>query len=327
MTEFSQPDIAQQDLDELQRVRALTVAFQKLIANLDANESHDDYNEQFNQIRFEALAIFRKNGFELTVPKAVTNRGLAERSQKVTGRLSGIVIFGVILALVGLGINSIILEDFLINSLACLVSSGGILLLIGAFVVWGAVNTRRQLTNMGDLYLSCEALIQQIDQLLGTAIPGYQSRPGVEVPHIPSAVALARDSFEKQAADWQEKLEELKQQRLKLGPNEPPELTANFNFVLRELDRIEFELANLVQRDDLSGSPQAEPVQSSPPPSPQQPPDRQPDSGKIKVARANTQEMPVIQPDQDPVPEPEASSEVDQAGEPEPEEKDSRQSS
>jgi hypothetical protein len=179
---------------------------------------------------------------------------------------------------------------------------------------------------MGDLYLSCEALIQQIDQLLGTAIPDYESRPGVEVPHIPSAAALARDSFEKQAADWQEKLDNLKQQRLKLGPNEPPELTANFNFVLRELDRIEYELANLARRDDLSGSPQAEPVQSSPPPS-SQPPDRQPDSGKIKVARANTQEMPVIQPDPVSDPEQKANPEMGPYDEPEPEEKDGLQSS
>jgi hypothetical protein len=314
MTDMPQASLAQQELDDLQRIQALALAFQRLIANLDANEQHDDYNEQFNRIRFEALAILRKNGWDLNVPKAVTQRVLAERSQKVTTRLSGIVIIGVILALVGLGVNSIILEDFLINSLGCLVSSGGILLVIGAFAVWGAINTRRQLTNMGDLYLRCDILIQELNQVLSSIIPGYASRAEVEVPRLPSAAALAIDSLEKQAADWRQKLETLKQQRLVLGPNEPPELTANFNFVLRELDRIEYELADLNQRGGLPWIPEPAPPTVAPA-SPL--PVREPDSGAVKVARANTQEMPVIHPE--PEPEPEA------AAAPEPEEEQTDQ--
>ncbi len=314
MTDMPQAGLVQQELDDLQRIQALALAFQRLIANLDANEQHDDYNEQFNRIRFEALAILRKNGWDLNVPKAVTQRVLAERSQKVTTRLSGIVIIGVILALVGLGVNSIILEDFLINSLGCLVSSGGILLVVGAFAVWGAINTRRQLTNMGDLYLRCDMLIQELNQVLSSIIPGYASRTEVEVPRLPSAAALAIDSLEKQAADWRQKLETLKQQRLVLGPNEPPELTANFNFVLRELDRIEYELADLNQRGGLPWI--QEPA--LPPEAPASPPPvKEPDSGAVKAARANTQEMPVIH--SEPEPEPEA------AAAPEPEEEQTDQ--
>ncbi|MEW5957644.1 MAG: hypothetical protein AB1801_07970 [Chloroflexota bacterium] len=298
MTDMPQPGFVQADLDDLQRVQVLTVAFQRLIANLDANEQHDDYNEQFNHIRFEALAILRKNGLDSNVPKAMTKRGLAERGQKVTTRLSGIVILGVMLALVGLGINSIILEDFLINSLGCLVSSGGMLLVMGAFVVWGVLNTRRRLTNMGDLYLCCDMLIQELNQVLKGAMPAYTGPAEVEVPRIPSAVTLAVDSLEKQAVDWREKLTTLKQQRLLLGPHEPPELTANFNFVLRELDRIEYELANFKQRGDWPLSRGAgEPWSPAPA--------RQPDSGAVRAARANTQEMPaIIEPDRAPAVEP-----------------------
>ena len=64
-------------------------------------------------------AIVNKYGYTINAPQAVSGSLLAERGQKVSTRLSGIVIFGVILALLGLGINSIILEDVIINSLGC----------------------------------------------------------------------------------------------------------------------------------------------------------------------------------------------------------------
>ena len=225
MTELSRPNFDPQDIVELQRIRALGAALQKMIADLDATEQNNDYNEQFNKMRFEVTAILRRYGFDLNVPRAITTNVLAERNQKFTVRLSGIVILGVMIVLVGLGVNSIILEDLLINSFGCLVSSLGMLLVIGSFVVWGLTSTRQQLSNLGDLYIRCETFLQQLDQILNTAIPDYANRPAaVGAPNLPSAVTLALDSLEKQAVDWQQKLETLKQQRLMLGPNEPPEL-------------------------------------------------------------------------------------------------------
>ena len=73
--------------------------------------------------------------------------------------------------------------------------------------------------------------------------------------------------------------------------------------MLRELDRIEYELADLNQRGALPW------IQEPVPPTvaPASPsPVREPDSGAVKVARANTQEMPVIYPEPEPEPEPAA---------------------
>ena len=115
MTNFSQANFSQQDLNELQRLRALTFAFQRMIANLDANEQNNEYNEQFNKILADTRNILRRYGLGLDAPRVVSSGVLAERGQKISTRLTGIVIFGVMLALVGLGINSIILEDVIIN--------------------------------------------------------------------------------------------------------------------------------------------------------------------------------------------------------------------
>ena len=161
MTNSAQLNFTEQDLDELQRLRALTLAFQRVIANLDATEQNNSYNEQFNKIRTETKAIFNRSNLKVNAPKAVTTTVLAERGQQVSTRLSGIVIFAVILVLLGLGINSIILEDVIVNSLGCLISTGGMLLVIGAFAVWTLTNLRRKLTNLGDLYLRSELLQQQ----------------------------------------------------------------------------------------------------------------------------------------------------------------------
>ena len=178
MTNSAQSNFTPQDLDELQRLRALILAFQRMIANLDATEQNNTYNEQFNKIRAETKAIFNRYGLKMNAPKAVTTTVLAERGQQVSTRLSGIVILGVILVLLGLGINSIILEDVIINSLGCLISTGGMLLVIGTFAVWTLTNLRRRLTNMGDLYLRSELLQQQIDEILRAARPGSAQRTG-----------------------------------------------------------------------------------------------------------------------------------------------------
>ena len=71
MTDLAQPNFAPQDLDELQGLRALTFAFERMIANLDANEQNDNYNEQFNKIRAETKAIVNKYGYTINAPQAM----------------------------------------------------------------------------------------------------------------------------------------------------------------------------------------------------------------------------------------------------------------
>lgn len=247
----TQLNFTREELDNLQQLRATVLAFQKMIANLDANEQSNEYNDQFNKWRFEAKALLQTANFDNAVPRAASSSTLAQRTQKTTTRLSGIVVLGVILALVGLGINSIILEDVLINSLGCLISSGGMLLVIGAFVAMGAAGARRKLTSLGDLYAHCTLLLEQIDQALAAAIPGYTGQPSVEPPPIPSAAALMLESLEQQTAYWQQKLDNLLEQQRLLGPNTPPELTITTGFVRRELTRLSYETDNLHKRSTL----------------------------------------------------------------------------
>jgi len=246
MIEMSQPSFTAQEIEQLPQVRLSVLAFQNMIASLPADEQNNARNEEFNQLRLEAKALLKDPGFDKKVAKAVSEDVLAERSQRVIlPRLSGIVIFGVILALLGLGINSIILDDLVINSLACLVSSGGMALVIGAFIVWALTISRRRLSNLGDLYLLSEALLHEIDHTLDTALPGWADRPEVEIPEIPSVVALALDSLNKQAGDWQEKLRDLEEQRLRLGLDAPLDLKINVDFVQRELRRVSQEIDRL----------------------------------------------------------------------------------
>jgi hypothetical protein len=148
------------------------------------------------------------------------------------------------LALLGLGINSIILEDFYINSLGCLISSSGMLLVVGAFGVLGMTNLRQQrrLTNFGDLYQRCNTLLYEIDHTLNMAIPSLADRPALDIPEIPSVVEMALDSLTKQAADWQQKLRELEERRLMVGPDAPMELTINIDFVQREFKQVRQEI-------------------------------------------------------------------------------------
>lgn len=253
MTESSQSSFTQSELDRLQRLRVSVLAFQNAVAPLPASEQSNARNEQFNQLCLEAKAILGKPGFDTRVTRAITEDMLIERFQKVViPRLSAIVVFGVILALFGLGINSIILEDLIINSLACLVSSAGMLLIIGAFVVLGMTNLKQQrLTNFGDLYQRCGDLLHEINHALNMAMPDLADRPVVDIPEIPSAVELALDSLNKQTVDWQQKLRSLEEQRLSLGPDAPLELTVNIDFVKRELNRVQQEMDRLRGRVEL----------------------------------------------------------------------------
>lgn len=249
MIESGQPDFTQQELEQLQRVRVSVLALQRAIATLPADEYNEARNEQFNQIWLEAKAILNDPDFDKKIPRVMTKDLLAERSQRVVmSRLSGIVMFGVILALLGLGINSIILDDLIINSLGCLVSSGGMLLVIGAFVVWMVNSVRGRVNNLGDLYLSSNALLVEIENVLNMAIPGWAERSATGGAETPSAVDLALDSLRKQAADWQQKLRELEAQQLSLGSAAPLELKLNLDFSQRELERVRQEIDRLQGR-------------------------------------------------------------------------------
>jgi hypothetical protein len=267
MTESSQTSFTQSELDQLQRLRLSVLAFQNAVAPLPASEQGNARNEQFNQLRLEAKAILGESGFDRNVPRATTEDMLVERSRKVViPRLSIIVVFGVILALLGLGINSIILEDLIINSLACLISSAGMLLVIGAFVVLGMTNLRLQrLTNFGDLYQLCNTLLHEINHALNMDMPDLADRPAPDIPEILSAVELALDSLNKQAVDWQQKLRALEEQRLSLGSDAPLELTINIDFVRRELNRVQQEMDRLRGRVELPPVAEAESPPTVPP--------------------------------------------------------------
>lgn len=300
MTEINQTRFTPPELEQLQQVRQAVIAFQNSIASLPADEQNDARNEEFNQIRLEARGLLKDQNFDKKVPKAATQDNLADRSQRVIfPRLSGIVIFGVILALLGLGINSIILDDFIVNSLACLVSSGGMALVIGAFVVWAITNARQRLSSLGELYLRCNALRSEIEQTLNLAWPGWAERPAMAIPEIPSVVALALDSLHKQAADWQQKLRDLEEQRLNLGQDMPLELKFNLDYVQRELQRVRQEIDRLEGRVEtvseigIAGPPIG--AQVIIPPGARE---TAIDSTSLKRAKSVTIDMPVSRPEE-----------------------------
>jgi hypothetical protein len=260
MTEPS--PLKQETLDRLQRLRLSVLAFHDEIAPLPATGKNNARNQQYNHLRLEAAALLKTDDFDKRVPQAVTDDVLAERTQKtIIPRLSIIVIFGVMLALFGLGINSIILDDFVINSIGCLISTGGMMLIMGAFAVLGLTQVRQQrITNLGDLYQYGNILLLEINHALNMDIPAGTDRARSNIPQIPSAIELMLDSLNKQAGDWQQKLRALEQQRISAGPNTPLELTVNIDFVQRELNRVKKEI------DCLQGQGEVEVEQFPPPP-------------------------------------------------------------
>ncbi len=242
MTDISQLKLTRQDLDQLQRLRAEVLAFQNSVAPLPATQSNNDYNEYFNQLRLEAKSILNPIGFDKRVSQAVTLTMLKERQTVLLPNLSGVVILGAILTMLGLGGNSVVPDDVLINSLGCCISSGGMLLIVGTLAVWSVVNFRLPLSNFGEVYQHCEALLLQINHALNMAIPGLSNQPALPQR---SVIDLALDSLNKQALDWRQKLTGLEQQRLMVEPNIPLALTLNLDFVQRELARVEQEIEHL----------------------------------------------------------------------------------
>jgi hypothetical protein len=257
MTESAQANLSPEILNRLQRLRISILAFQNEIAPLPAGEQSNARNEQFNQLRLEARALLKEQEFDKRAPRAVTEDVLAERGQKViVPRLSVIVVLGVILALLGFGVNSIFLDDWVVI-VGCLTSTGGMLLIIGAFVVltMTSLGSTRRLTNFGDLYQHCNMLLYEINHALNMAMPDPAERPAEKVPSIPSVMDLALDSLHKQAADWQLKLRMLEEQRLSLDADAPLELGVNIDFVKRELEQVQQELDRLHGRGELADGP------------------------------------------------------------------------
>lgn len=295
MTEIAQASFTSQELDQLQRLRVSVLAFQNMIAALPADEQNNARNEQFNQLRLEARALLKDRGFEKKVARAVTQDILSERQQSVIlPRLSGIVMFGVILALLGLGINAVILDDLIINSLGCLISSGGMALVIGALLVWTWTNSRRRLSTLGELYLNGNALLYEIHHALNQAIPGLADPSATALPEPPSVAELLLDSLNKQAHDWQQKLHDLEEQRLSLGPNAPLALKINMDFVQRELNRVRQEINRLQGR--MESAPAAEAKTPSPKiviPTGTKDAEPAPESTAIRRAKSVTMDMPV----------------------------------
>lgn len=294
-----------EELRYLQRLRNSVGDPQTAVAPLAADARSDTYNEQFNQLRLEAKALLKDPEFEQKVPRAITEAVWTERSQRtILPRLSAITFLGVILALVGLGVNSIILEDVVVNSLGCCVSGGGMLLVIGSFAVWSLTSTRRRLTNLGDLYVRCEALLAEIDNILETAVPD----PAVGLASVPSAADLMLNSLRSQVAHWQETVRDLESQRLGLGPEAPAELTANIDLAQQELNRVIQELNRLQAGEPATSAPARRtgaPIQGEviiPPGGRPEPPrvKRSFDSQEVVRARQNTMDMPAVGPEETP---------------------------
>ena len=167
MTEPVQFDYSAAEIERLHQFRASVAEFSDMVAALPPDERSPEYNQQFNELREEAKGLL-KGGFTTPVPKAITGDVSTDRSVSV------IVIVGVILALLGLGINSIILEDVIINSLGCLISSAGMLLVIGGFVVLSAKNMRQRVSDMEDLRQRSDLLLYQVDHQLRMAMAGSE---------------------------------------------------------------------------------------------------------------------------------------------------------
>ncbi len=231
-----QPTLTQPQIVKLQRIRSSVLALRDQISALPAKERNNAHNEQFNQLRLEAKALLQSPNFDKQVPRAVTEAAQAERARRKTiPRLFMVITLGVILALLGLGINAIILEDVIVNSIGCVISTIGFFMVMASFGVFQASQVRRRDTNYGELYAQCETLLGLINQAIGQF--GHATKQGV-----PSVLALLLDSLHKQVDDWQSKLSSLETQRSKFGANEPIELTTDINFVQAELDRVRQEI-------------------------------------------------------------------------------------
>ena len=175
------------ELDQLAQFRQSLTEFKGLIVDLPADYRSADHNRQFNDLRTETEKLLKTPFVDEGVPLAITG------SSATNGPVSLIVVLGVLLALVGFGINAVILEDVLINSLGCCVSSGGMLLVIGAFGVMVTQQVRDKVTPANELTYLTELLIYQIDHRLAMV--------GQQIPSIPQTSDFGRPPASPPEAD------------------------------------------------------------------------------------------------------------------------------
>lgn len=305
MNDTPSPQLTTEELDRLQRLRASVIAFQNMIAPLPATERNDNHNEQFNQLRLEAKILLKSPQLDRQVSPVTTMNTLVERQKSTLPRLYGVVIFGMILALFGLGFNSIFV-DMLSTAVGCLVSSSGMFLIMGAFVMWGLATNQRRTSNLGEVYQRCETLLYQIDHTLNMAIPELANRPpATETPSTPSVVALALDALNKQAADWQQKLQALEEQQTLLDPNVPLKLKLDIDFVRRELARVEQEIARLYGQPEATAAAASRPAPVVAPPASSDTVQEIPLPGGRKIAVSkvsDTEAQPAASPSPSPPP-------------------------
>jgi hypothetical protein len=173
-------ELSSEEVNQLYIFRNSIAQFRVLLDTLPADERSMEHNKQFNELRSEAQALL-KTPFTENVPRAITGNTNTDRS------ISAIVVVGALLALVGFGINSLILEDLIVNSLGCCISSGGLLLVIGAFVVLAMKNVRERVTSVTDLSYQTDLLLYQVDHRL--AMIGQQAaQPPQPAPASPKPV-------------------------------------------------------------------------------------------------------------------------------------------
>lgn len=177
MTSFT-PD----ELSQLRRLRKSVADFAAMVKSLPPALRHADYNAQFNELRAEARALL-KGPFTEEVPRAITGSFSRDRA------LSAIVILGVLLALVGFGINSVILDDVLVYSLGCCVSSGGMLLVLGALGVLAMKLVRDRVSTGAELSYRAELLLYQLDHRLYMEGNGAPAQPEAPAPVLPPNLA------------------------------------------------------------------------------------------------------------------------------------------
>lgn len=305
MTFSDQPRLTALDIRKLRRIRASLSAFQNSIAALPAQEMNNASNQQFNQLRHEAKIALNDPNFDRKVPRAMTTDLLAERINRVIiPRLFLIITLGVFLALVGLGVNSIILDDVIINSLGCLVSTIGIFLVIGSAIVFWLNQSSGRLSNYGHLYQLADSLRQQIEPAISESGIEPAAPTETDFPELPTITELRLDSLHKQLLDWQDKLESLRARRTSLDQAIPSELATIINIVQQELNRVQAEIETLTGRIEAAW-PRAESepfVPTAEPEIPAGPPVEPAEDERWQHASANTLGMPLAGETENPEP-------------------------
>lgn len=162
MNESTQIEFAPEALGQLQLLRGSILDFKAILEAMPETERSSELNQQFNQFRRETRTLL-DDSFSEDVPRAVTGDVATDR------KIFLVVIFGVILALAGLGLNAVILEDVLVNSLGCCISSGGMLLVIGGFAGLSMRHARERISTVADLSQLSDLLLLQIDHRLKMA--------------------------------------------------------------------------------------------------------------------------------------------------------------